>query len=129
MDQGATNSGRSPESFISHRDLTASVHDHEPTELEMFVFLILCPLSPLRRRWLCFPQLPPSHWPGSSDGVSRLGQPVGGCSKVVQVPDDPPATTNATTQKHTPVGGPVAPPAAETPISCPEAPRRVKRAP
>jgi hypothetical protein len=30
MDQGATNSGRSPESFISHRDLTASVHDHRP---------------------------------------------------------------------------------------------------
>lgn len=41
----------------------------------------------------------------------------------------PPATTNATTQKHTPVGGPSAPSAAETPISCPEAPRRFKRAP
>jgi hypothetical protein len=55
MDQGATNSGGSPESFISHRDLTASVHDHEPTELEMFVFLILCPTLPSAPSLAVFP--------------------------------------------------------------------------
>lgn len=95
----------------------------------MFVFLILYPTLPSAPSLAVFPAGDSSHWPGSSDGVSRLGQTVGGWSKMVQVPDDPPSTTNATTQKHTPVGGPSAPSAAETPISCPKSPRRVKRAP
>jgi len=64
-DQGATNSGRSPETFISHRDLTASVHDHETTELEMFVFLILCPNLPSAPSLAVFPA-------GASQSLARF---------------------------------------------------------